>query len=256
MQSTSLSPCLSVANLQVDPLLNFSHPSFNPLLSLIPAFPSKAERLSALARVDNERTRWLETWKTPANQWRYGKMLHNDSAGLAGQLVPAATAQKLFELYDRSERTHWIAELPSAAASGDLEGVQRTLAWFAANHMTNEALDQQDDGGWSPFWHALFNGHFSVAMLLLDCGADPELRDRRHVSPYLHACQIGNLALAQWLHVFCRANIWAAPFDGLDAFVGACPRSNLLRIMAVMHFAIPLGDVHYKIDVVHLVLYH
>ena len=213
------------------PLLNFSHPAFNPLLELDPTLPTKLVRLQNIREVQQEAVRWgTATRATALNQWRQSSRVpepvrgtvEDVDAGLAGQIVPATTSRRLFEIHDRSELAHWKAALPPAAAAGDLERVQQTLAWYEANGVTNEFLEQQDDRGRSPFWLALFNGHWEIAMLLLDCGADSELRDAEHVTPFFQACRIGNLALAQWLHVHRRANIYAAPFSGPDAFIAAC----------------------------------
>ena len=92
------------------------------------------------------------------------------------------------------------SDLFKPAFDGDCEALKRALAKAAD---VNEIFP---GSGWTPLLHAVTQGHYDAAKLLLEHGADPDIQNYQGVSAFLYAVRYGNLKLAKLLYAY-KANI-------------------------------------------------
>lgn len=81
-------------------------------------------------------------------------------------------------------------ELIQAARQGDTSAVERLLA-AGAN------VDAQDEGGQTALMAATYGNHRETARVLVEAGADVNLRDQRLNSPFLYAGAEGLLEIVK-----------------------------------------------------------
>src|SRR5262245_60091673 len=82
--------------------------------------------------------------------------------------------------------------LIAAVKAGDLELVRTLVA-------TGECLDEQDEHGWTPLCWAAGSGSQSIAIMLIDGGADATKSGPDRRTPYLIALAAGHAELARYL---------------------------------------------------------
>jgi cytohesin len=87
----------------------------------------------------------------------------------------------------------WTA-LMKASSSGQLGAVQVLI-----EEMEGQGLDKQDDEGRTALHWAAIGGHEEVVILLLSKGAQADIGDQRHITPFMDAAANGHMGVVQLL---------------------------------------------------------
>ena len=115
-----------------------------------------------------------------------------------------------------------VIDIFQAAAAGDL----KALADLLNSH--RDSINSFSNEGWTPLHLAAHYGHLRAAQLLLEFGADPDLRSRNTLDNIpLHAAVAGNHLELVKLLLVREININSRQHGGWTALHGASQNGNL-----------------------------
>ena len=187
--------------------------------------PQRPERIALLEEIAASQRRWEASLEA-----HEGHLVRSEVVDLEfsiSQVVASTT---------RSGHRSWALKLSRAAQVGDTAVVVNALAWLISHGASKGIVDDTslDPNGQSAFGYACEGGHYKMAQLLLDVGANPEHRRKSGHSPFVAACYRGDLQTVQWLYQLptqnprmAPINVWSKPYDDSDGFVGAAERGHL-----------------------------
>ena len=187
--------------------------------------PQRHERVQLLHEIGDSETRWKASLSAHTDHLERSEVSSHVEA--ISQVVSSSL---------RSGYRSWALRLIHAAKAGDVEAAVNAFAWLLSHGASKGVVDDTslDSDGQSAFGHACAGGHYRMAQLLLDMGANPEHRQKSGRTPFVSACYRGDLQTAQWLYNLplqrpgiSSINIWSKPLHDSDSFVAAAERGYL-----------------------------
>jgi hypothetical protein len=187
--------------------------------------PQRHERVQLLNEIGDSETRW------EASLSAHTEHLERSEVSSHVESISQVVSSNL-----RSGYRSWALRLIHAAKAGDVEAAVNAFAWLLSHGASKGIVDDTslDPDGQSAFGHACAGGHYRMAQLLLDMGANPEHRQKSGRTPFVSACYRGDLQTAQWLYKLplqrpgtTPTNIWSKPLHDSDSFVAAAERGYL-----------------------------
>lgn len=187
--------------------------------------PQRHERVHLLYEIGSSETRWEASLTAHAGH------LERSAVSSHIEAISQVVSSNL-----RSGYRSWALRLIHAAKEGNVEAAVNAFAWLLSHGASKGIVDDTslDRDGQSAFGHACAGGHYRMAQLLLDMGANPEHRQKSGRTPFVAACYRGDLQTAQWLYKLPLQrpglppiNIWSKPLCDSDSFVAAAERGHV-----------------------------